>query len=66
MLNDDIAVDLWLVKCENIIREDADFQFHWKLVVAKVCYEMALECQWSEFMLACMNYDDPQFKLTIN
>lgn len=65
MLNNDIAVDWWLVKCENIIREDKDFQFHWKLIVSKLCYELALECEWIAFMQACMQYDDPQFKLTI-
>jgi len=65
MLNDDPAVKEWLCKCENIIRADKSFQFHWRLIVAKLCYELAMDCDWLGFMQASMQYDDPQFRLSI-
>ena len=60
---DDPKVLEWLSKVENILREDKAFQFHWKLVVAKLCYELALECDWIGFMNASMQYDVPGFHL---
>jgi len=65
MINDDSEVEAWLVDCKNIIRDDIGFQFHWKLVVARLCYELALEGDWLGFVQASMQYDDPQFKLAL-
>jgi len=65
MITNDLAVEAWLVKVENMIQKDKDFQFHWKLVVSKVCYELALEGEWDEFSQAASLFNEPQFKLSI-
>lgn len=65
MMDDDQVLEMWLRKCEIIIREDAAFQFHWRLIVAKLCYELAMDCDWLGFMQASMQYDDPEFRLSL-
>jgi len=65
MIIDEPEVKAWLLECGNKIREDKNFQFTWKLIVSKLCYESACDCDWLGFIQACMQYDDPSFHLYV-